>query len=196
MLDLDFNLNEFCGMTDEELVSLAAADKSACEALVLRYTKVIFIKSEIFATPDTDRDDLRQEGLMALLKAVSTYRADKGARFSTYADVCISNQMRSFRARAGKGNAVCESLDEVPENSLSEEETPESILINKEFFSELWYAVENILSESERQTFTLVMRGVSYRETAEKLGITEKSVDNAMQRARRKIRGYLSGLSD
>lgn len=182
-------------MTDEELVSLAVTDKSACEALVLRYTKVIFIKSEIFATPDTDRDDLRQEGLMALLKAVSSYKPDKGAKFSTYADVCISNQMRSFRARTGKGSAVCESLDEVLENSLSEEETPESIFINKEFFSELWYAVENILSESERQAFTLVMRGASYRETAEKLGITEKSVDNAVQRSRRKIRAYLGGLS-
>ena len=92
---------------------------------------------------------------------------------------------------AAKAPAACECIDDFGEEILSESETPESIYMNKEFFSELRSAVENALSGTERRVFDTVIRGASYRETAEKIGISEKSVDNAMQRARRKIRAYL-----
>ncbi|MDO4864263.1 MAG: sigma-70 family RNA polymerase sigma factor [Ruminococcus sp.] len=182
--------NVYGGMSDEELVDRAASDKRACEALILRYTKLIFIKAAMFSASEADRDDLCQEGLMALLKAISSYDAGRNARFSTFAEVCIVNKMRSVRARAERGG-VCENIDDVSEEVLSEGETPESIYMNKEFFSELRRAVESELSGTERQVFDSVIRGASYRETASMLGITEKSVDNAMQRARRKIRAYL-----
>lgn len=178
-------------MTDEELVLHARTDKSACEVLVLRFMKLIFIRSEFFVSPDIDRDDLRQEGLMGLLNAVAGYDTGRGAKFSTFAEVCINNRMRSFCTKTRKVCSPCDELDEIAEENLSVPETPETILISKEFFSELRYAVENILSETERQVFELVIRGVSYKETAEKLGISEKSADNAVQRARRKIRAYL-----
>ncbi len=188
---LDNDKNVYDRMTDEELVRCAAADKLACEALLLRYAKLIFIKAAMCSASESDRDDLCQEGLMALLRAISTYDEDREAKFSTYAEVCIVNRMRTLSARAAKAPAVCESIDEFGEDVLSESETPESIYLNKEFFSELRRAAETELSGTERGVFSMVIRGASYRETAEKLGISEKSVDNAMQRARRKIRAYL-----
>ena len=183
----------FSGITDEELAVLARTDKAACEALILRCLKLIFIKSVSYSSDVSDRDDLCQEGAIALLKAIAAYDISRGAKFMTYAEVCIVNQMRSFCTRTMRTPANCESIDEFPEDTLSEEKTPESIIINKEFFSELSSAVETDLSANERRVFTQVIQGASYRETAEKLGISEKSVDNAMQRARRKIRQRLSG---
>lgn len=191
MEEMADNVNVYGSMSDEELAGRAVSDKLACEALILRYTKLIFVKAAAFSASEADRDDLCQEGLMALLKAISSYDAGRNAKFSTFAEVCIVNQMRTVRARAAKAPAVCENIDDVSEEVLSEGETPESIYMNKEFFSELRYAVENELSGTERQVFDSVIRGASYRETAAKLGISEKSVDNAMQRARRKIRAYL-----
>lgn len=191
MEELSDNVNMYGSMSDEELADRAVSDKLACEALILRYTKLIFIKAAVFSASEADRDDLCQEGLMALLRAISSYDAGRNAKFSTFAEVCIVNQMRTVRARAAKAPAVCENIDDVSEEVLSEEETPESIYMNKEFFSELRRAVETELSGTERQVFDSVIRGASYRETASMLGISEKSVDNAMQRARRKIRAYL-----
>ena len=191
MLDLDFNLNEFCGKTDDELALIAKNDKKAASTLVFRYSKLIFIKAGIYTVSDTDSDDLRQEGLMGLLRAIASFDIHRGVKFSTFAEVCIVNQMKTFLAKSRKNPVPCESLDDISADSISEEETPESIYINKEFFSELWYAVDNILSEKERKIFSLCIQGISYRETAKKLGISEKAVDNAMQRARRKIRAYI-----
>ncbi|MDE6789032.1 MAG: sigma-70 family RNA polymerase sigma factor [Ruminococcus sp.] len=191
MLDLDFNLNEFCGKTDDELALIAKNDKKAASTLVFRYSKLIFIKAGIYTVSDTDSDDLRQEGLMGLLRAIASFDIHRGVKFSTFAEVCIVNQMKTFLAKSRKNPIPCESLDDISADSISEEETPESIYINKEFFSELWYAVDNILSEKERKIFSLCIQGMSYRETAEKLGISEKAVDNAMQRARRKIHAYI-----
>ncbi len=184
-------MNEFCGKTDDELALIAKNDKKAASTLVFRYSKLIFIKAGIYTVSDTDSDDLRQEGLMGLLRAIASFDIHRGVKFSTFAEVCIVNQMKTFLAKSRKNPIPCESLDDISADSISEEETPESIYINKEFFSELWYAVDNILSEKERKIFSLCIQGMSYRETAEKLGISEKAVDNAMQRARRKIHAYI-----
>lgn len=190
MLDLDLNLNEFCGKTDEELALLAKSDRSVGNALVLRFSKLIFIKAEIFSSRESDTDDLCQEGLMGLLKAIASFDPEREIKFSTYAEVCIVNRMRNYTARCGVKTEKWQSLDELPEDTVSAEETPESIYINKEFFSELWFAVDNVLSEAEKQVLDLYIKGSSYRRIAALLGISEKSVDNAMQRARKKIRIY------
>ena len=185
------NVNVYGGMNDEELAERAACDKLACEALILRFTKLIFIKAAVYSASESDRDDLCQEGLMALLKAIMSFDTSRNAKFATFAEVCIVNRMRSVRSRQSKVPAVCEDIDDLNDEVFSESETPESIYMNKEFFSELWHAVDSELSATERQVFDSVIRGASYKETAERLGISEKSVDNAMQRARRKIRLYL-----
>ncbi|MCM1132713.1 MAG: sigma-70 family RNA polymerase sigma factor [Ruminococcus flavefaciens] len=183
-------MNEFSGKTDEELALIAKSDKKAVSTLVFRYLKLIFFKAGIYTVPETDSDDLRQEGLMGLLRAIASFDMNRGVKFSTFAEVCIVNQMKTFLAKSRKNPVSCESLDDISADSISEEKTPESIYIDKEFFSELWHAVDSILSETERKIFTLVIEGRSYGETARILGISDKAVDNAMQRARRKIRAH------
>ncbi len=192
MLDLDFNLNEFCGKTDEELALLAKSDRSAADALILRFSKLIFIKAEIFSSHESDPDDLRQEGLMGLLNAIASYVPERAIKFSTYAEVCIVNRMKTYAKKCGIKQINKLSLDDLPEETASQEETPESIYINKEFFSELWYAVDNVLSVFENKVFCLCVSGKTYRQTASVLGVSEKSVDNAMQRARKKIRNSIN----
>ena len=127
---LDFNLNDLCGKTDEELALLARTDKSAAAALLSRYSQLILIKSKIYANSETDSEDLHQEGFMSLLKAINAYDQSKGAKFSTFAEVCIVNRMRTIAARSGKVSSNSESIDdETAADVLSVEETPESIYL-------------------------------------------------------------------
>lgn len=189
LLDLDFTLNDFCSKTDDELALLAKNNKSAATLLVSRYSKLIFIKSEIFANSNTDRDDLNQEGLIGLLNAVGSFNPDKGVKFSTYAEVCVVNKMKSLLAKSGRNAACIDNYSELSDdNCLPVNETPESIYLYKEYFSELLSGIRSVLSPAELRAFNLCVQGITYSDVAKKLGVTEKSVDNAMQRARKKIR--------
>ena len=123
-------LKDYLTKTDEELAGLAGKDKLAANALVLRYSKTILIKSRTFSSPSVDVDDLNQEGLMGLLKAASGFDPDKGVKFSTFAEVCISNQMKSYLARTKRGSAetdLPDNEDELPD----ETNDPEKIYLNK-----------------------------------------------------------------
>ena len=197
MLDLDFNLNELCEKNSEELALIAKTNKKAAEILILRCSKTVFIKAQMISVgTEVDVDDLRQEGLIGLFKAITSFNADRGFKFSTFAEICIINQMRTFLVKSRKNFISYESLDELPEEIAVDWQTPESICMTRELISELWYAVDNLLSENEYKIFNLCIRGISYREIAEKLGISEKSVDNAIQRARKKIRRYINNIED
>ncbi|MCQ2468333.1 MAG: sigma-70 family RNA polymerase sigma factor [Ruminococcus sp.] len=193
LLEFDFNLNAYSSKTDEELVVLAKNEKSAAAALVARYSKLVWVKSKIYANSDTDSEDLNQEGLMTLLKAINAFDPRRGVKFSTFAEVCIVNCMRTISAKSGKDLLSSQPIDETEEEDfLADEETPESIYLYKEFFSELLRSIETSLSPTELRVFNLCVQGNSYKQTAEKLGMTEKAVDNAMQRARKKIRTNFS----
>ncbi len=189
---LNLNLNDFCSDTDEELAVIAKNNRGAAAALVLRYVKLISIKAGAFASSVTDCDDLRQEGLMGLLSAINAYNPSKNAKFSTFAEVCIINRMKSLLL---KSNRTPDSFEDIyllqEQYEVSACETPESIYLYKEYFSELLDIIDAELSEIERKVLNNYARGFSYRDIAEKLGLAEKSVDNAMQRARRKIRGLI-----
>ena len=190
LLDFDFDLNELNSKTDEELAVLGKTDKSASAVLISRFSKLIFVKSNIYETVDTDSDDLYQEGMMSLLKAIDAFDPKRGVKFSTFAEVCIVNRMRTVSKRA-VSFSYAERVDEDAFDELSDDETPESIYFYKEFFSELWKDICSVLSLTELNVLTLCVQGMSYRDAAEKLEMTEKSVDNAMQRARRKIRALM-----
>ena len=192
MLDFYHGLNELNGKTDEELAVLGKTDNTAAAVLISRFSRLVFIKSEIFANSETDSDDLHQEGMMSLLKAIEAFDPKKGVKFATFAEVCIVNRMRTLSRKTGKELSLAERIDDnEAEDMLSVEETPESIYFYKEFFSELWKNICSVLSLTELNVLTLCVQGLSYKSTAEKLGMSEKAVDNAMQRARKKIRAVM-----
>lgn len=189
LLDSD----DFCRKTDCELAALSKNNRAAVSVLLSRYSGLIFVKSQIYANSGADSDDLRQEGLLGLFSAICSYRPDKGAKFSTYAEVCIENRMRSFLARGrSRAESLVENIDELSElHAEPVNETPESIYLYKEYFSELFSRIRSVLSDAEYRVFSLCVNGVSYKKAAETLGVSEKYVDNAMQRARRKIRALI-----
>ena len=112
LLDLDFNLNELNSKPDEELAVLGKTDKSASAVLISRFSKLIFIKSEIYANSETDSDDLYQEGMISLLKAIEAFDPRKGVKFSTFAEVCIDNRMRTVSKKSVRDLSFAERIDD------------------------------------------------------------------------------------
>ena len=180
-------------LDDEALAVQARASVEAEGILLSRYLGLIRYHAGKLAG-SAEADDLIQEGLIALLKAIPQFDAARDVRFSAYAQSCILNRMRSFIQKEAKAAAPYENLVELMESQgeLVDADTPESILLEKENFARCRMQVMALLSSREWEILQCVMNGASYAETAEKLGISPKSVDNAMQRIRRKMRAVRS----
>lgn len=190
---LNKDLSNFsCNNNDEELAKCAKDNRLAVNELVLRYSKLIYRKSDVYAGCGLDRDDLYQEGLIGLLSAINSYNPEKGAKFSAFASVCIDNRMKTLLLKSKKNASIVANIDEISEDCfVYDEVTPESVYLYKEYFSELFNVINSVLSTAELRIFKLCIQGLPYRAVAKKLNISEKSVDNAMQRARRKIRSLV-----
>lgn len=177
---------------DEELARLSVSDKAALSALLFRYMGTAERIAAALA-PKVGREqtikDLVQEGMMALLKAVNSYRPDRGAAFATYAGVCIRHRMLSYIMKDGRTSAERVSADELDDYlSGKEEDIPENVVIAREDYEELFCRIADELSEKEWQVLQLFLAGMSHRRIAERVGSDEKSVNNTMQRVRRKLR--------
>lgn len=176
--------------------ALAAAAKDSVEAegvLLSRYLGLIRFHAGKMAGC-ADADDLVQEGLIALLRAIPQFDGTREVKFSSYAQTCILNRMRNFVQREARHAVPCDDLEQVMEEQgeLADPDTPESILVEKESYAQRRMQVMAMLSAREWEILQCVMDGASYAETAARLGITEKAVDNAMQRIRRKMRAVRS----
>lgn len=177
---------------DEELARLSVSDKAALSALLFRYMGTAERIAAALA-PKAGREqtikDLVQEGMMALLKVVNSYRPDRGAAFATYAGVCIRHRMLSYIMKDGRTSAERVSADELDDYlSGKEEDIPENVVIAREDYEELFCRIADELSEKEWQVLQLFLAGMSHRQIAERVGSDEKSVNNTMQRVRRKLR--------
>ena len=176
--------------------ALAAAAKDSVEAegvLLSRYLGLIRFHAGKMAGC-ADADDLVQEGLIALLRAIPQFDGTREVKFSSYAQACILNRMRNFVQREARHAVPCDDLEQVMEEQgeLADPDTPESILVEKESYAQRRMQVMAMLSAREWEILQCVMDGASYAETAARLGIAEKAVDNAMQRIRRKMRAVRS----
>lgn len=176
----------FSVLSDEELAKLAADDRSALTALIVRYNPLISSKAYSMKTDETDADDLFQEGIMGLLDAVRTYREGKGASFKTYANVCVRNRMINSVSKNGQRVP----LEDAEETGGSDED-PESIVVQMEHEKLLFERITGMLTAAEWNTLRLYLGGAAYSDIADRLGTSVKSVDNAMQRVRKKLRAVL-----
>ena len=195
-----FSVDRLTSMPDEALVSLCADEPQAFEILLERYRSTVVSMARSFAGNPADAEDYAQEGMLGLLAAATSFQQGKAAGFRTYAVVCIRNRMRNIsrmeRTASRSAGSADVSLDD-PERSIQdtltdESDTPEQVFIEKERISELYAKLADVLSKQEREIFWLSVSGLSYDEIAEKLRIPSKSVDNAIQRARRKLRAVWS----
>lgn len=184
------------GLTDGELAQrVQRKDADAFLELMRRYLGLIRTKAAPFHVSALDTDDLCQEGLMGLLSAALTYREEKTASFRTYAGICITNGiLTACRAAASKKNLPLNDFvslsGENPQTPLfsGQGENPEARLIAREDLQMAKACIERELSPKERQVLRFYLGGCTYQETAERLGIPQKAVDNAIQRIRRKLK--------
>lgn len=156
-----------------------------------RYLPLVRRRAYAFRLMGVEPDDLVQEGLIGLLCAVRAYRMDHGASFETFAYKCITNRLRTAVLAAGRspwsvGFDDVQACGEEPRYML--QEAPEEILIGREDTQRWLDRMSSLLSDFEQQAIRLYLRGYSYQETAASLQSTTKAVDNALQRARRKLR--------
>ena len=192
---------------DEALCLLAAAgSRLAEETLVTRYNRLVRTCARPFFLAGGDSEDLTQEGMVGLITAVREYDAGKEASFRTFAEICIRSRLYSvLRASArDKQQPLNQSLslddshfDSNPltsgTNNLAQR-NPEDFLIDREHTAALLSGVRKQLSEFEAKILGFYLDGLSCREIAKAVNKPPKSVDNAVQRIRRKVaRQLLSG---
>ncbi len=188
--DMDSALSEYKSMTDEELVRSAKNDKKAVSELIVRYLRTVHFLAGRYSAGIYE--DLVQEGFMGLLKAVNTYRPDENVKFSTYANVCVKNRILSSLKRNSLISGE-EFTEDIVQSLFESEKTadPESIVIENERMDEVYKKITSALSEQEWRVFQLFLTGMAYNQMALNLGVSVKSVDNAMQRVRRKLKSVL-----
>ena len=193
--------------SDEVLCALAASGKrEAEEVLVTRYNRLVRTCARPFFLIGGDSEDLTQEGMVGLIKAVREYDAGKEASFRTFAEICIRNRLYSVLRAAARDKHTplnqSVSLDTpfFDSNSYTSgtnnlaQRNPEDFLIDREHTAALLSGVRKQLSEFEAKILGYYLDGLSCREIAETVGKPPKSVDNAVQRIRRKVsRQLLSG---
>ena len=193
----DYYYDSLKSVSDIELVQLYMnGDQAAFQQLAMRYYLVLKKKAASFAYSNAEVDDLFQEGLLGLHSAVCTFSEEGKASFRTYADVCIRNRLSSYVRRMNNGknriNDSCAPIEEIGGDvPSSPEHEPENVMISAEELDELEKYIRERLSKTEYSVMTLYIEGRTYEQISKELGISVKSCDNAMQRARKKIRNRL-----
>lgn len=197
-------------LTDEELVALCKSDDVAMSYLLNKYKGMVLSCSKTLFILGGDNDDLVQEGMIGLFKAIRDFDENKNIKFSTFAQVCIkrniytaitrSNNPKNDPLNKGVSISHTDSAEEEDEyaKSLSTEElglseiyNPEDNLINKEKYNEITSFMMKDLSKLEYQVMDLYIIGLTTSEIAKVIGKNEKTTDNAFQRAKNKIRKFL-----
>lgn len=189
---------ELSDLSDEALISARDSDPRIYLVLLRRYHWLAAALAAKAAVRRADQEDFAQEGLMALWAAIESFSPDYGASFRTFAAVCIRRRIATAAHAADHAvSSIGGSLDDPElrsEELLADEAaSPELQLLAKERAEELYHLLTDVLSRQEREIFCLQICGFSYGEIAGRLGISKKSVENALQRARRKLRAVRSG---
>ena len=170
------------------LQEIRSGSEQAFTLLAERYAPFLRGLADQWAVPSVDRDDLQQEGLLGLLTATQTYREDGGASFSTYARTCARHRVISAVRRARWREEVSLPEDEDAEGGLSAGQAgPEQTVLEKDEEQRLHQRLRQRLTPKEYEVLCEHLAGYSYKEIASRLHVTCKSVDNALQRIRRKL---------
>lgn len=193
----------FCRQSDETLCFLAASgDREAEECLAVRYSRLVRICTRPYFLAGGDSEDLIQEGMIGLLSAIRTFHPGREAEFRTYAEVCIRNRARSAVKTASRdkhsplNHSVSIDSPQFEGGSLSAPPVPgidpEDLLISREDRESQRKALYGKLSDFEKTVLELYLDGLSCREIARQTARPLKSIDNAVQRIRRKAAPFLT----
>ncbi|MBQ8763822.1 MAG: sigma-70 family RNA polymerase sigma factor [Clostridia bacterium] len=180
----------------EELAVLAAnGDDESMALLISAITPIATAKGYAHANSRVAGDDLTQEGMLGFLEAVRSFNPEKGS-FKAYAETCINNRILSaVRASYNNKNAALSKalpLEEGADEISGDESDPVKIVSSMDGFEYITGLIKSSLSDLERQVIILRFFGFSYAEISAKLACSEKAVDNALQRSRKKIQEKLN----
>ncbi|HVL63969.1 MAG TPA: RNA polymerase sporulation sigma factor SigH [Actinomycetota bacterium] len=200
------------GPTDEDLVALYhAGNAAAAEMLVDRYRDFTRMKVRSYFVAGGDREDVIQEGMIGLYKAIRDYDQTRERSFRTFADVCITRQVFSAvkaarRFKHGPLNTYVSLSSPHPGDesgdppalraAVATAPDPSDLVVSGEEIQAIRMAFSELLSDFEAETLHLYVEGKSYVEIAERMGRTPKAIDNAIQRIRRKIDLHLQARED
>ena len=198
-------------LTDEEIVSLAKnGDTMALEFLISKYKNFVRSKARTYFLIGADREDIIQEGMIGLYKAIRDYRYDRQTSFHSFAEICVTRQIiTAIKTATRQKHMPLNSYvslnklvyEEESERTLSDVITqgkagnPEDLFIDQEDFLDIESTMQRILSPLEQDVVNLYLEGKSYVEIAQQLDRHVKSVDNALQRVKRKLEQYLESRS-
>ncbi len=203
--NVEQNYSQYADHSDEALCVLAnAGDREAEECIVTRYYGLVRSQARPLFLVGGDSEDLIQEGMFGLLRAIREYDANKTAAFRTFAETCIRNRLYSaLRASMrDKHSPLNESIPlEAPffdSNSYTygvsqfTGSDPELLIIDRDRVADFWEDIRKQLSEFETKILGLYLSGLSCQEIAKTVNKSPKSVDNAVQRVRRKAARQLN----
>lgn len=192
--------------SDEELlIRLRDGEEGITEYIMNKYKNLVRSKAKSMYILGADSDDLIQEGMIGLFKAVRDYDSGRDASFATFADLCVSRQMytavqASKRQKHIPLNTYISLYGRVSTNHDGEEEelvnvlaahselSPEELVIDRENVTQLEKTIERELSVFEKQVLDLYLTGMRYQQIAKVLGKDDKSTDNALQRIKTKLK--------
>ncbi|WP_027415313.1 RNA polymerase sporulation sigma factor SigH [Aneurinibacillus terranovensis] len=199
--------NRFEILYDEDIVDLIRlGDSDALEYLINKYKNFVRAKARSYFLIGADREDIVQEGMIGLYKSIRDFRGDKLASFKAFAELCITRQIITAIKTATRQKHIPLNsyvsldkpiYDEDSDRTLldvicgTRATDPEELIINQEEYDDIEDKMSELLSDLEQQVLLLYLDGRSYQEIAVDLSRHVKSIDNALQRVKRKLERYL-----
>ncbi|AOZ93342.1 RNA polymerase sporulation sigma factor SigH [Paenibacillus crassostreae] len=203
----DLMVSDYACLSDEDIVEAFRLGESlALEFLINKYRNFVRAKARSYFLIGADREDIVQEGMIGLYKSIRDFRGDKQSSFKAFAELCITRQIITAIKTATRQKHIPLNsyisldkpiYDEDSDRTLldvicgSQISDPEQLAINKEEFMGLEDKMSEILSDLERKVLMLYLDGQSYQEISVDLDRHVKSIDNALQRVKRKLERYL-----
>jgi len=194
-------------LTDEEVVERAhQGDDRALEYLIDKYKYFVRSKAKAYFLIGADKEDIIQEGMIGLYKSIRDFREDKLTSFRAFAELCVTRQIITAIKTATRQKHIPLNSYISLDKPMYEEESertlmdiiggqkvtdPEQLIIHQEEYNAIESKISRLLSELEREVLMLYLDGRSYQEIAQDLKRHVKSIDNALQRVKRKLEKYL-----
>lgn len=198
------------GMTDEDVVALCrTGDSVAVEYLLNKYKNFVRSKARSYFLIGADHEDIVQEGMIGLYKAIRDFRPEKLASFRAFAELCITRQIITAIKTATRQKHIPLNsyvslnkplYDEESDRTLLDvcaeghSSNPEELIISQEDLRGIHQRIDEVLSDLEQEVLAAYLDGKSYQEIADNLGRHVKSIDNALQRVKRKLERYLEDM--
>ena len=191
-------MKEYEDISDEELIRRAQnGEKKLEELLIDKYKGMVLKKAHAMFLIGGEQEDLIQEGMIGLFRAVRDYRPEKGASFATFASLCVERQIYKAIEISGRQKhkplnsyiSLSEENSPLKDAEDTKQQNPEEIVIDRENANQMLEKIQEKLSPFENQVLEAYLEGTDYHQIASQMGKSSKSIDNALQQIQNKIHG-------